>query len=106
LRDRWSRPHSERVSWSTICQLVSVIRLVHANKLAVRTIDLGHVLAAMDASQLRLGVIVNCVGVMDALECESRKAMADLQHEDIRALGRLVLTIATGRKSAHLDYGH
>lgn len=96
LRDRWAGPLSEQVLWSVICQLVSVIRLVHANKLAVRTLDLAHVLAVMDASQMRLRVVVNCVGVVDALECESRKNMSDLQQEDIRALGRLLLSVATG----------
>jgi PAB-dependent poly(A)-specific ribonuclease subunit 3 len=96
LRDRWTGPLSEPVLWSINCQLVSVIRFVHANKLAVRTLDLAHVLVTMDASQSRLRVVVNCVGVIDALECESRKAMPDLQQEDIRALGRLLLNIATG----------
>ena len=96
LRDRWAGPLSEPVLWSIICQLVSVIRFVHANKLAVRTMDLAHVLASMDASHTRLRVVVNCLGVFDALECESRKHMSDLQQEDIRALGRLVLSIATG----------
>jgi PAB-dependent poly(A)-specific ribonuclease subunit 3 len=96
LRDRWAGPLSEPVLWSIICQLVSVIRFVHAYKFAVRTMDLAHVLATMDASQMRLRVVVNCVGIVDALECQSRKTIRDLQQEDIRAFGRLVLSIATG----------
>ena len=58
--------------------------------------DLAHVLSKTDSSQLRLRVYLNCVGVVDALEFEARKPLVDLQHKDIRDLGRLILSMATG----------
>jgi hypothetical protein len=75
---------------------VSAIRTVHRNSLAVRTLDLQHVLSNADPTNSRLRLRINCLGVADALEFEARKRVADLQHEDIRNLGRLILSLATG----------
>jgi PAB-dependent poly(A)-specific ribonuclease subunit 3 len=96
LRDRWTGPLSESVLWSSIAQFVSVLRRVHSANLAVRCMDLAHVLSKTDASQMRLRVYLNCAGIVDALEFESRKNLGDLQNEDIRDLGRLILSMATG----------
>jgi PAB-dependent poly(A)-specific ribonuclease subunit 3 len=85
---------SEAILWSAICQWVSVVRRVHQANLAVRTLDVRHTLVQMDS--LRLRFYVNCVGVSDALEWESRKSLESLQMEDIRQLGRLILSLATG----------
>jgi PAB-dependent poly(A)-specific ribonuclease subunit 3 len=42
----------------------------------------------------RIRVQVNCLGVVDALEFESRKQVGELQLEDMRDLGRLILSLA------------
>ena len=84
----------ESVIWSAICQMVAIIRRVHGAGLAVRTLDMRHTLVQMDA--LRLRVYLNCVGIVDALEFEARKSLVLLQAEDIRNLGRWVLSIVTG----------
>jgi PAB-dependent poly(A)-specific ribonuclease subunit 3 len=39
---------------------------------------------------------INCLGVVDALEYEARKNVVDLQRDDVRDLGRLIVTLATG----------
>jgi PAB-dependent poly(A)-specific ribonuclease subunit 3 len=39
---------------------------------------------------------LGCLGIVDALEFEARKHVADLQVEDMRDLGRLILSLATG----------
>jgi len=93
LRDRLGG-FSEQMLWSAICQLCSVVRRVHQAGLAVRTLDLKHVLVKSDSMQLQL--TVNCVGVPDCLEFEARKPLEALQMEDIRMLGRLILSMATG----------
>lgn len=85
---------SENLLWSAICQLVTVIRRVHGARLALRTLDAKHVLVQMDSMRLRL--VVNCPGIMDALEFEARKPLPDLQMGDIRQLGYLILSMATG----------
>ena len=91
---------SEQVLWSVTCQMVSTLRRVHAANLAVRTMDLKHTLCRMDVAShpVRMRVMFNCCGIVDALEYEtcSRKPIAECQQEDIRNLGRLVLSLATG----------
>lgn len=84
----------EAVIWSAICQMVAVIRRVHGAGLAIRTLDMRHTLVQMDA--LRLRVYLNCLGVADALEFESRKSFQQLQAEDMRNFGRWVLGMVTG----------
>ncbi|KAG7356791.1 hypothetical protein IV203_001477 [Nitzschia inconspicua] len=84
----------ETVIWSAICQMVAVIRFVHGAGLALRTLDLRHTLVQMDS--LRLRVYLNCLGVVDALEFESRKSFQQLQAEDMRNFGRWVLSMVTG----------
>lgn len=85
---------NEPVIWSAICQMVTVIRRVHGSRLALRTLDLRHTLLQMDA--LRLRIYLNCVGIVDALEYESRKSLHELQAEDMRNFGRWILSIVTG----------
>lgn len=85
---------SEPVIWSAICQMVTVIRRVHGARLALRTLDLRHTLLQMDA--LRMKVFLNCLGIVDALEFESRKSLHELQAEDMRNFGRWILSIVTG----------
>lgn len=95
LKDRLvGTPVAENVLWSAICQWTSLLRRVHQSRLAVRTLDARHVLVQMDS--LRVRWYINCVGVPDALEFESRKSLESLQLEDIRQLGRLILSLATG----------
>jgi PAB-dependent poly(A)-specific ribonuclease subunit 3 len=84
----------ESVIWSSICQVVAIIRRVHAAGLAVRTLDMRHTLVQMDA--LRLRVYLSGLGVVDALEFETRKSLQQLQAEDMRSLGRWVLSMVTG----------
>lgn len=62
----------------------------------MRTMDLSHVLSNTDAVGCRLRLRLNCLGVVDALEFEARKNPADLQEEDMRNFGRLILSISTG----------
>ena len=96
LRERLEGPLLEAVVWSAVVQLTSAIRAVHTCNLAVRSLDLQHVLSTTDAMGSRLRLRLNCLGVVDALEFEARKNPAELQEEDIRNLGRLILSIATG----------
>lgn len=96
LQERLSGPLAENILWSLITQLVSAIRVIHANNLAVRTLDMGHVLSTMDPTASRLRIRLNCLGVVDALEFETRRHVQDLQQQDIRNLGWLTLSLASG----------
>jgi PAB-dependent poly(A)-specific ribonuclease subunit 3 len=86
----------ENTIWSCIVQIVSAMRTIHRNLLAVRTLRLQYVLATTDVSSTRLRIRLGGVGIVDALEFESRKQVADLQCDDIRDLGRLILSISSG----------
>ena len=87
---------SESVLWSCIVQIVSAIRVIHRNNLAARILRLQYILSTTDASNSRLRVRLGGLGIVDALEFEARKHIADLQAADIRDLGRLIISMATG----------
>jgi len=93
-------PLPEPILWSCFSQLVSAIRIVHGGQLAVRTLRLQHVLATISSSSEdgshRLRLRLGSLGIVDALEFEARKQVTDLQMEDIRDLGRLMLSLAMG----------
>jgi PAB-dependent poly(A)-specific ribonuclease subunit 3 len=97
----------EPTLWSCVAQLVSAVRAVHAAHRAVRTLRLRHVLATPmlsngddndedNATPTRWRLRLGSLGIVDALEFESRKNILDLQMEDIRDLGRLILSLASG----------
>ena len=105
-------PVPEAMIWDCASQLTSAVRAVHAAGLACRTLQLEHVLCVPEGGPdlpaeggqtddgrggggaLRLRI--NCLGVVDALEFETRHAVSDLHGDDVRALGRIVLSLATG----------
>jgi PAB-dependent poly(A)-specific ribonuclease subunit 3 len=96
LSDYITGPLPESIIWSCVAQLVSAIRKVHGSNLAVRTIRLQQCLCIIDSTGSRVRLRLGSVGIIDALEFEARKHLLDLQMEDIRDLGRLLLSLATG----------
>jgi len=120
LRERYLQggvpmPLPEDLLWSIVTQLVGVVRAVHGSNLAVRTLQMNHVLCTTEAGigaagaaasspvGGRVRIRVNCVGIPDALEFEARKPLADLQREDMFALGRLIMSLATGTEIQPAD---
>lgn len=101
-------PLPESMIWSCLVQLVSAVKAVHANNLAVRTLQLNHILTQESASSAsgafssyglpKLRLRINCIGVIDILEYESRKPLDELQRADMRALGCILLSLATGQE--------
>jgi PAB-dependent poly(A)-specific ribonuclease subunit 3 len=112
--------------WSCLSQLVSALRAIHGAGLAVRSLDARHVLvtklpptaaeqalaAALPAGvgsrnnphpvQPRWRVRINCVGVVEALESETRRHVYEWQQLDLRALGRLMVALATSAPMGQL----
>jgi PAB-dependent poly(A)-specific ribonuclease subunit 3 len=84
----------EPIIWSAICQMVAIIRCVHGARLALRTLDMRHTLVQVDAVRMR--VYLSCLGILDALEFDSRKSFSQLQAEDMRNFGRWCLSMVTG----------
>ena len=87
-------PLQEPLIWSCMTQLISAVRAVHSSHLAVRCLQPNHILCTSDEGE-RLRFRINCIGVIDALEFETRKPLVDLQKEDMRCLGRILLSLAT-----------
>lgn len=81
---------SEALLWRILVQLLSAIKSIHQRNMAVRVIDPIHVLMTSGTN-----VRINCVGVPDVLEFESRKNVLEMMQEDLIRLGRLMLTIIT-----------
>ncbi len=82
---------SENPLWNFACQLLCGIRAVHAVKLACWGLDPRHILYCT-GSRLKLAWL----GVVDVLEYESsgRLSTAERQSQDMRDLGRILLSIA------------
>ena len=99
-------PLPESLIWSCAVQLVSAVRAVHGNNLAVRALQLNHILCTpeniMPMSSFgmyglpKLRLRINCVGIIDVLEFEARKGLEELQNTDLRALGCILLSMTTG----------
>ena len=105
-------PLPESLIWSCLVQLVSAIRSVHENNLAVRTLQLNHILCTQEnitsssstsSSSMggsyglpKLRLRINCIGIVDILEFEARKGLEELQIADMRSLGCILLSMCTG----------
>jgi len=99
-------PLPESLIWSCLVQLVSAIRAVHGSNLAVRTLQLNHILCTQETPSSatvsgayglpKLRLRINCVGIIDTLEFEARRSTEELKQSDMRALGCLLLSMCTG----------
>jgi PAB-dependent poly(A)-specific ribonuclease subunit 3 len=81
---------NESLIWRILVHLLSGLRLVHMRGLPVRNISISHII-------LTSGTIArfNGVGIVDVLESDSRKTVADLLVEDMMKLGYVMLSLAT-----------
>jgi len=87
-------PLPEHVIWSCVTQLASALRAIHRNNTACRSLETNHILCTPDENN-EMRIRINCIGIVDTLEFESRKPMVDLQREDMRCLGRVILSLGT-----------
>ena len=81
---------SERTLWSYIVQLLLGVRSVHGSGLAVRCLKVKRVLITRD-SKLKIGGL----GIVDVLEFEDRKRLEDLRREDLKDVGRVILSVGS-----------
>lgn len=76
--------------WSYIVQLASVLKTIHAQGLAARTINPTKVLLT-GKNRIRL----NGLGIADVLQIEDSKPIEQLQEEDMQMMGHLILALAS-----------
>jgi PAB-dependent poly(A)-specific ribonuclease subunit 3 len=84
----------EPVLWSYIVQIASAIKAVHAANLAVRCMDPSKVILT-DKGRVRL----NACSILDVVQFDTQRSLAELQQEDFIHFGKLVLSIATNNLS-------
>ncbi|KTW27399.1 hypothetical protein T552_02378 [Pneumocystis carinii B80] len=80
---------SEYILWNYLIQIISAIKSIHAEGLAVRVLDLTKILLT---GKMRLRI--NCCGIMDVIVSGFRKNDEQLQNHDFILLGQLMLTLA------------
>ncbi|KAG5519800.1 hypothetical protein PMAC_000073 [Pneumocystis sp. 'macacae'] len=86
---------SEYVLWGYLIQIISAIKCIHAEGLAVRVLDLTKILLT-EKNRLRL----NCCGIMDVILPGFRKNDQQLQNHDFTLLGQLILVLACSSLTA------
>jgi len=81
---------AESLLWRLLVQLSAGVHMVHVRGVPLRNISVSHVLLTSGTMARFSGV-----GIVDVLESESRKTVADLLQEDMVKLGYLMLSLAT-----------
>lgn len=94
--------------WNYIIQLTSALRAIHANGLAARCVDLSKILVVGKAK-----LVLSACGLLDVLTPEHvpmqqqqvRLLISSVNHEcyqneDLFALGRVIVALATGNVAA------
>ncbi|KAH6667548.1 PAB-dependent poly(A)-specific ribonuclease subunit PAN3 [Halenospora varia] len=84
----------EPVLWSYIVQLASAVKSVHAANLAVRCMDPSKVILT-DKGRIRL----NACSVLDVVQFDAERPLAELQQEDFIHFGKLILSVAVNNLS-------
>ena len=88
---------SEPVLWSYISQIANALKAIHSFNLAARCIDVSKIILT-DKNRIRLS---SC-SVLDVMQFEARRPIAELQQEDFIQFGRTILGLATNTLPAHL----
>lgn len=92
--NRASQTVPEPVLWNYIVQIASAVKAVHSANLAVRCMDPSKVMVT-DKGRIRLGAC----SVLDVVQFEAQRPVAELQQEDFIHFGKLILSIATNNLS-------
>jgi PAB-dependent poly(A)-specific ribonuclease subunit 3 len=87
---------AENVLWGYMVQIASAIKSVHTANLAVRCMDPSKVIVT-DKHRIRL----NACSVLDVVQFEANRVLAELQQEDFLLFGKLMLQLATNNLSAN-----
>lgn len=85
----------ECVLWCYLIQIISAIKSIHAEGLAVQVLDLTKILLT-GKKRIRL----NCCGIMDVIITGFQKNNEQLQNHDFTLLGQLMLTLACNSLTA------
>lgn len=88
----------EQILWGYLVQIGSALKAIHGVGLAARLITPSKVLLT-SKNRVRL----NACAIMDVVQYDNARALADIQADDLLQLGRLILCIANNSPTAHLN---
>lgn len=83
-------PIPESLLWSYISQIATALKAIHSLNLAARCLDLTKILVT-EQNRLRL----DACSILDVVQFEAQRPVAELQQEDLVNFGRLMLCLAT-----------
>ncbi|PLB48344.1 PAB-dependent poly(A)-specific ribonuclease subunit pan3 [Aspergillus steynii IBT 23096] len=78
----------EQVLWGYMTQIANGLKAIHSNGLAARVIDPSKILLT-GRNRLRL----NACAILDVVQYDSQRTVADLQRQDLVGFGQLILTL-------------
>lgn len=82
----------ENVIWSYVVQITSALRAIHARDLAARCLDPSKIIIT-DKNRIRL----TACAILDVIQPQPHRSLAELQEDDFRQLGMLILCLGTGK---------
>ncbi|KAF7533632.1 hypothetical protein G7054_g6904 [Neopestalotiopsis clavispora] len=87
---------AESVLWSYITQICNALRTIHNGELAARCIHPTKIILT-EKNRIRLSACM----ILDVLEYDSPRPLAELQHEDLVDLGKLILSLCLYQSQIH-----
>ncbi|ODH53293.1 PAB-dependent poly(A)-specific ribonuclease subunit pan3 [Paracoccidioides brasiliensis] len=95
LQTRHAGTHiPEQILWSYVTQIASALKAIHSVGLAARVIDASKVLLT-GKNRIRL----NACAILDVVQHDSQRSVADLQHQDLVNFGQLIVTLGANSPS-------
>ena len=80
----------EPVLWGYVVQIALALKDIHSTNLAARCIDPSKVILT-DKNRIRL----NACAILDVVKHDEQRPVLELQQEDLREAGKLILSLAT-----------
>jgi PAB-dependent poly(A)-specific ribonuclease subunit 3 len=93
-----STPVADSVLWSYIVQIASAIKTVHAANLAIRCLDPTKIILT-DKNRIR----INACSILDVVKFGEQRSLPDLQQDDMKNLGMLILGLGVNNLSASIS---
>ncbi|KAL4750733.1 PAB-dependent poly(A)-specific ribonuclease subunit pan3 [Aspergillus terricola var. indicus] len=82
----------EQILWGYITQIANALKCIHSAGLAARIIDPSKILLT-GRNRIRL----NACAVMDVVQFDAQRSVADLQRQDLVNFGQLILTLGANQ---------
>ncbi|KAJ5131206.1 Zinc finger CCCH-type [Penicillium bovifimosum] len=89
---RPNAPISEQLLWGYMTQIANGLKAIHANGLAARVLEPSKILVTAK-SRIR----INACAILDVVQFDTQKTVADLQRQDLVNFGQLILILGTGQ---------